>query len=607
MTDTPIHVLHVNDDLEFMETAAEFLERAAESVSVETATTAAEGIERLQASAVDCVVSDYDIGDMDGIAFLEAVRAEYPDLPFILYTGKGSEEIASEAISAGVTDYLQKGPGSSQYEILFNRIENAVEQRRTRVVAAETEQRLRTIAENSNDVLWMFTADWNELLFVNSPYETVWGRSTEELGSDPSSFLDGVHPDDRERVRAAMDRLSAGESIDIEYRVNAAEDFSRWVWVQGDPVFEGGEVTRVVGFARDVTDWKARERELERYEVAVETARDGVAIWDADGIYRLVNDAFVEGVGMPEEEILGQQVGVLAEAGIIGTETIESGTEAAMDLLMNDEDQVTFEATIDSPTHGEMIVEVNLALRPPGPDDDWVGGAVATMRPITPRKLREEELERQNERLEEFASVVSHDLRNPLNVAQGRLQLAREEHDSEHLSVVGDALDRSQAMIDDLLTLARQGQSVSELETVALDLTVRRCWQTVETRGATLTVETDRSILADMGRLQQLLENLVRNGVEHGGDGVTVTVGELDDGFYVADDGPGIPDGERDRIFESGYTTADAGTGFGLAIVQEIADAHGWQLRVTESDAGGARFEITGVEVVKERADREAV
>jgi signal transduction histidine kinase len=114
-----------------------------------------------------------------------------------------------------------------------------------------------------------------------------------------------------------------------------------------------------------------------------------------------------------------------------------------------------------------------------------------------------------------------------------------------------------------------------------------------------LNVEAEVTIRADGSSLQQLFENLYRNAVEYGGDDVIVRVGEMNDGFFVADTGPGIPESERENIFEAGYSTTDNGTGFGLRIVNEIADAHGWEVAITESEEGGARFEITGVEKVE--------
>ncbi|MFB6196060.1 MAG: hybrid sensor histidine kinase/response regulator [Haloplanus sp.] len=233
------------------------------------------------------------------------------------------------------------------------------------------------------------------------------------------------------------------------------------------------------------------------------------------------------------------------------------------------------------------------------PKDDLDAGRLGrSVRYAVERHRKEEKLRQQNERLDEFASVVSHDLRNPLNVAKGRVDLAAAECESEHLPAVAQAIERMRALTDDLLILARDGGHVTDAEPVDLAATVEECWQHVATAEATLLVETDRTIRADRSRLQQLFENLIRNAVEHGGPAVTITVGGRTDGFYVADDGSGVSDDAGAQVFESGYTTAQDGTGFGLQIVERISDAHGWDVAVTDSDDGGARFDVTGVDPV---------
>jgi PAS domain S-box-containing protein len=266
---------------------------------------------------------------------------------------------------------------------------------------------------------------------------------------------------------------------------------------------------------------------------------------------------------------------------------------------------------------------------------------------ITERKERERELRRQNERLDEFASVVSHDLRNPLNVARGYLDIARRSGDESAFDRVEAAHDRMDDLIDGLLTLARKGDVVGDAEPVALDGVAGRAWESVgksaerdpdgaaEATGdgleAALAVEADATVRADEGRLVQLFENLFRNAVEHGStspsssstredavehsstsprsqahedavdhadEPIQIRVGPLRsddgelDGFYVADDGPGIPPAERADVLEAGYSTAESGTGLGLAIVNRIVEAHDWSVTVTESEAGGARFEV---------------
>ncbi|MFC6771570.1 sensor histidine kinase [Halorubrum pallidum] len=239
------------------------------------------------------------------------------------------------------------------------------------------------------------------------------------------------------------------------------------------------------------------------------------------------------------------------------------------------------------------------------------------------RAERHQQLERQRERLEEFASVVSHDLRNPLSVAVGNVELATEfegETSTERLERALDALGWMDDLISDLLALAREGQSVEETRPEDLTTIVEEAWRTVgATANATLVVEEPlHRIECDRHRLRQALENLFHNAIEHGVDGgapadasiagadtepvtdesaIRVFVGRLDDGFYVADDGEGIAPSDRDSVFEPGHTSADGGTGFGLAIVDRIAEAHDWEVSITESRAGGARFEFDGVDV----------
>ncbi|MFA9517122.1 ATP-binding protein [Halopenitus sp. H-Gu1] len=236
-------------------------------------------------------------------------------------------------------------------------------------------------------------------------------------------------------------------------------------------------------------------------------------------------------------------------------------------------------------------------------------GRLVTITDVTDHERYRMELERQNERLEQFASVVSHDLRNPLNVVQGRIDLAMDSEAGdveliEHLEAADRALDRMEELISDVLTLARQGQPIDETEPVRLSSICEAAWSMIDAGEATLSVDGDVVLLADPERLQQLFENLLRNSIEHAGPEVNITVGPLDDspsgpvGFYFEDDGPGIPEADRSTVFEYGYSTAREGTGLGLAIVSEIAEAHDWDVVVTDADTGGARFEITGGEPV---------
>jgi len=260
-------------------------------------------------------------------------------------------------------------------------------------------------------------------------------------------------------------------------------------------------------------------------------------------------------------------------------------------------------------------------IEPFADDLNRPAGRIVLVHDVTEREQRERELQRQNEQLDRFADVLTHDLRNPLNVADGRLTLLEETHDFEHVDQIKSAHERMGDLIEDVRTLVRDGQTVSDTERLEVARVARTAATNVDTRRADVRIEDDVGVVeGDETRLLHAFENLFRNAVEHGietrstdqgddrplADGgafgddaaVTIRVGRITDGrsgFFVADDGPGITADERETVFESGYTTGEDGTGLGLAIVKNAVQAHGWEIDAAESDAGGARFEITDV------------
>jgi PAS domain S-box-containing protein len=469
-----IRILYVDDDPDFADLTAIRLEREDDRFEVESATEASDGLERLQNEEFDCVVSDYDMPGKDGMEFLQSVRQSDPDFPFVLFTGKGSEEIASEAISAGVTEYVQKKTGSEQYELLANRISAAASQYRTER-RLERQNDLFAKAQNLANVgAWEYDVQ-SDRSYISDEVKRIHGLDVnEEL--TPEGSLEYYHPEDRETIEEAFKRAKeSGDPYDLNLRLIDSDNRQRWVRTQGMPQMENGDVFRIRGTLQDVTEQ----------------------------------------------------------------------------------------------TH------------------------------------REHQLERQNERLEEFAHVVSHDLRSPLQVASGKLELAKQTGQEEHFEAVESAHERIEAIIEDVLTLAQQGKEIGETEEIQLRDVVERAWKTVNTSDIDMHIVAGYELEADPDRLQQLFENLFRNAAEHAGPGTTVSIGPIDpimtttreegesaDGFYVSDDGPGIQGAQKNRLFESGYTTNEDGTGFGLAIVEQIADAHGWKAEVKDSPTGGVRFEF---------------
>jgi PAS domain S-box-containing protein len=226
-------------------------------------------------------------------------------------------------------------------------------------------------------------------------------------------------------------------------------------------------------------------------------------------------------------------------------------------------------------------------------------GRVVLFSDVTEQIERREQLEAQklrleakNERLNEFAGLVSHDLRNPIQVIDANLELIDDPENEQRIETIADATDRMADIVDQVLTLARTGGEVTETEIVVLSAMSSRVWNELSPRdGATLEIEVSKTVDADRGSLRQCFENIFKNSLEHGGDDVTVTVGELADGFYVEDDGAGFPEDVLDADDSVVDHYASQGR-YGLQIIENTVDAHGWDLTITESDDGGARFEI---------------
>jgi PAS domain S-box-containing protein len=317
----------------------------------------------------------------------------------------------------------------------------------------------------------------------------------------------------------------------------------------------------------------------------VESVGVGVGIYGDDGRYLYVNRAYADLFDVAPSELVGTALWDLVPE-------LEADRFDGYWASFADEETRTAETV-----HRYDGRDVPVATVTTRRSIDGTPYHFGTIKDISERKAREREIERQNERLENFASVVSHDLRNPLNVAQGYIDLLSEDVDRDELRLVDNALERMNTLIAELLELARSNDEVGETAPVSVVATAERAWRSVDTPEATLdTPASSPAVVADESRLQQLFENLFRNSVEHAGPDVRVTVGTTSDGFYVADDGPGVPPAERDHVLEAGYTTDEDGTGFGLSIVKQIATGHDWQIEIGDGPAGGARFDITGVD-----------
>ncbi|MBP1923285.1 PAS domain S-box-containing protein [Halorubrum alkaliphilum] len=707
-------ILHVDDEPDLSEMVGIFLGRADERFEIVQATSASMGLDQLSEQPFDCVISDYDMPGCNGIEFLQKVREEFPELPFILFTGKGTEEIASDAISAGVTDYLQKQRGTDQYTVLGNTVANAVESYQSTQMVRQREQQLQTILDCVTDAIVEVDSNWRFTL-INQQAEELYKMDEESLlGRDfwevfsealdtrfeaeyrqvmetrePTSFveyfsqLDGwfdieVYPKNEGGIEFYFVEVTKQRERQHELeQANAVlstlfetlpvgvltEDSNRNVIAVNDHLLELFGVAEVPEdihgidcvqlteqvsdmfvesnrfinginnlvaareptdndqlvlhdgriFERDYrpikhsdedghlwvyTDISEQEAQRRRYEAVFNQTYQFSGLLELDGTVLEANDTVLEFGGLDRDEVIGQKMWEiqLFQYSQETRKRAQSAVERAADG-----DFVHHELRLQGADREAII---DFSVRPVTDEDGNVIFLVPEGHDITERKEHEQAIQRERDQLDEFAEVVSHDLRNPLNVAKGRLELAQQEHDSTHFSAIERALDRIERIAEDVLWLAREGREIGSLDAVVLHETIDAAWNLVADCAADTELHyaddglSAAKIEADDDQLSQLLENLFRNAIEHGGEEVTVTVGVMDDGFYVEDDGPGIPEDRRDRVFTAGYSTSEDGTGFGLSIVKQITEAHGWEICITQSTESSTRLEITGVEFV---------
>jgi signal transduction histidine kinase len=379
------------------------------------------------------------------------------------------------------------------------------------------------------------------------------------------------------------------------------------------PVSQPELAARIAG----LVDRRRLSRELsrseDRFRTLIAVAPDPVFVLEAETLVT-VNDAFTdltgtpirECIGKPLSTVLGHDTEALLGNGPGVTDASQPGcqrdqdadglrTDGEVEIGASEEGRRTIQYV--GPTGETTFLEVNLTTLTDGDDRLQIG----VLRDVTERVERTRELGRQNDRLEEFASTLSHELRNPLNIASGWVQNARSDIDAETFEQIDAAHERMAAMIDELLDLARKGEIIEERRSVDLDTVARTAWSEFETGTASLVVEVppETSVAADGDRLRDVLVNLFKNSVLHGGDGVTVRLEVLPtgDGVAVEDDGQGFALDTPAEALQPGVTTATDGTGYGLSIVQQVVSAHGWTIEAVESGDGGARFEIRDVEL----------
>ena len=602
-----------------------------EGYVVHEAASADEALDVVASEPVDCVVSEHRLPGTDGVALAEAVRERRPGLPFVVYTDHGEYEAARAAVDAGVAAYVEKSEGLGR---LRDRVDACLAAAADRRERSTERARLEALTSAPSTVVVSIEAD-GTVDYVSDSVGSVFGYEPAEVVGEPLTVL-------------MPERFRDAHTEGLGAFLQTGERRLDWSWVEltgrradgteiplgitfGASVVDGEYY--FTGIVRDITERKRNEAERQANLAALrelnETSSDAASTLEekCERILELGRDrldvpyGFLTRIDVDDQtqrilhsraaHPLLQQGSACPLSEAYCRKTLESDRLLAIQNAPEAgwRGDVAFErfelgCYVGAKLYADGEVYGTLCFGGPDPRDhpfsefeqtivqlmaEWVSYELD-------RERREANLRRQNERLDEFVGIVSHDLRNPLSVIAGSIQLAEETGELGDLQRASDAAERMTDLIDDMLALAREGADLGTVETVSLASVASSAWSVVSAPEAELDLRTSRAVRADRSQLQQVFENLFSNAVEHGGANVGVTVGDREGGFYVEDDGAGIPEAERETVFQSGYSTSESGTGYGLSIVGRIAEVHGWDLTVTEGSDGGARFELQGVQ-----------
>ena len=545
-------LLYVDDDDE----CRRDIETAFEGWAVTTATSGATAVETFENDTeFHCVVSAGSLPDTDPLSVYRSVAEVDDSVPFVLFTEPISATRIRDAFRAGVADVVCKQPAD-----------------------CDTEPSGQPSGEQ---------------LAGTQPTEEGGGSSAEEAATTASAtqIVDQQPTDGVAGLRHRVDDLVVYHGSDLQ-----------------ETTFN---VSRSLMSAAD--DEVAVKVEWALQSLATELGASQCVLYMTDEEAAQLTKTY----GWQDEEIADPHLDDPVMSSI-GDDQIPNSAFPGFEACLQQFESVCYDATASSEGEPDFTEEQGTLLALPIIIEWQLTGTIVITTPIprrwtesvreqltsvgeliihtVQRRNRRAELEQQNERLEQFASVISHDLQNPLSVVSGYLELAMDTGDTDRLEPAVDAAERMETMLDEMLTLARAGQAIGETEPVEPAKIVDDAWIGVDAPSATLTaegLEALPTVEADPTRLTEAFENLFRNAIDHVGEDVSITVSATADGngIAVADDGPGIPEAKREKVFEHGYTGGN-GTGLGLAIIERIIEGHGWSIHLTESESGGAKFVI---------------
>jgi PAS domain S-box-containing protein len=590
-----IRVLHVDDDAGFLTVAKQCLEEESQ-FQVDTARSAKEALKKLKRSKYDVIVSDYQMPGKSGLELMKELRQEGNDVPFILFTCKGKEEIAIEALNLGVYRYIGKGGNAeTTYAELKHAIFDAVRGKKVEKFLREAENRLRQITENMQDMLLL--TDTNLVCtYASASHKWILGYEPSEMIGKP--ICDFVHPDDLAKaINAAEKAFKDNSGGKMEVRVRRAD--GSYILSEGIGKIltdEKGRITSTVLSSRDITERKKISEKVRFQARLLNSVGQAIIATNANGEIIYWNHAAEQLYGWQEAEVIGRNI-----VDVTPAEQSQEQAAKIMDRLISGE---SWSGEFVAKRRDGTLFPAIVTDAPITNDNGELMGIIGVSTDISEQKWIQEvfneaiaKVVELNEKLQMVQSLTRHDIRNKMSALNGMIFLLKKRFSNnlEALTHLKEMESVSQQMLR-ILEFEKCYVQVGseELRKVDVERHVSEAASLFsDLKGATLINECHGlTVLAD-SLLRQLFYNLIDNTLKYGKASV-IRVHYENEGKQVKlvyeDDGVGIPNDEKKNLFQEG---CGKGTGYGLYLIKRICEAYGWTIQETGQQGKGAQFTMT--------------
>ncbi len=581
-----IKTLLIDDEPSFLDLAKTFLEKENDELDIKTISSPKKALKSIQSNRFDCIVCDYQMPEMTGLDILKKTRKELNnEIPFIIFTGKGREEVAIEALNLGADRYIQKG-GNPKTQ--FGVLANAIVQEHKHFVSEEglkkSEKEKTLVLDNLKELVGYHDMD-HRLVWVNRAYAEAIGESVEDIRGKKcyETWLDREKPCPSCPVTEA---LRTGEERENE--VSPPGEPKNWL-IKGTPVYDEQNLIGAIEVTRDVPKSHCKVKELDRtkreYEELINGMNDTAWVISFEEDFLEINEAATKKLGYSKKELLSMKI-----------RDIDVGLKPGKisELIKNikkDKKQV-FETKHQTKDGKRIPVEISSSLI------DYRGkkAILSIARDITQRKEAEER--------EKFLySLLGHDVRNKNQIAKGYLELWKNDKEGNegYIQKTIDALEKSEEIIEEVKTLRELEENTKIIEINPSSL-IEELVEEKRSMDKKKNIEIEFSCFSSQVKIKagplvkNICKNLINNSIKHSGANKIKISAEEKNGEVICsviDDGKGIPKEIKDKVFRKGYKHGEtAGTGLGLYLVKEIAEAYDGKVEVKDSCLGGARFDV---------------